>query len=78
MTLHIQETGSVPLLSLEGRVGVISLWPRAVTALKARDQAEQEEWLLRHVDQFSKRDADRLRNWFATTTEREPARRSRA
>ncbi|SDT97315.1 hypothetical protein SAMN05444156_1175 [Verrucomicrobium sp. GAS474] len=74
MTLLIQENGSIPLLAMEGRTGTVSLWPGAVAALKARDTEEQQEWLLRHAEQFSKRDADRLRNWFGAVPGPGPAR----
>ncbi len=77
MTILIQESGTVPLLSVEGRTGTVALWPAAVSALKARDQKEQQEWLMRNIEEFSKKDAARLRNWFVPADEAEPVRQVR-
>ena len=77
MTIYIQETGDGSLLGVEGSSITIRLWPGAVAALKARNQAEQQEWLLRNIEEFSKRDGALLRSWFGAAIDSGDQRRVR-
>ena len=77
MTFLIQESSTIPFLSVEGRTGTVALWPAAVAALKARNVTEQQEWLMKNIEEFSDKEAARLRSWFGTETSEAPIRRVR-